>query len=457
MKLVSDTIAAVSTPTGEGAISVIRISGPDAFTILHRVFRGKDPELEERHLTYGRIVDEGGGTLDEVLAVAMKGPRSYTGEDVVEISCHGGLFVTRRVLEAVLKAGARLAKRGEFTKRAFLSGKMDLTQAEAVIDLIKADGQRGADILLHQMEGRLSALVRETKDRLVKFLVRVEGAIDFSEEDIDFLGLSGGIEEIRGIEHQFAELIDSFEVGRVCREGVDAVIIGKPNVGKSSLFNALIGYDRTIVSEIPGTTRDTIDGFVEIEGIGFELMDTAGVRESGDMIEREGTRRTRENIQRAQMAIVVVDGAEGLTIEDKEVESLSRSVPRVIAVNKCDLQPHVNRYELENLFHNDTIVAVSALHRLGLDSLRAAMIHAVGDKGKTLPEGVCITRERHVDCFRKARESLLHAISSWETRVPLEFIAFDIRENLSVLGEMVGEVTSEDVLNGIFEEFCIGK
>jgi tRNA modification GTPase len=291
----------------------------------------------------------------------------------------------------------------------------------------------------------------------LEFLVKVEGAIDFSEEDIDFLGLSGGIDEIRGIERQFAELIDSFEIGHVCREGVDAVIVGKPNVGKSSLFNAMIGYDRAIVSEVPGTTRDAIDEFMEIEGISFKLMDTAGIRETGDRIEQEGTRRTRENIKRARMAIVVVDGSDELTLEDRGVELLSRSVPRVVAVNKCDLQPRVPRDELKDLFHNDTIVPVSALRRLGLDSLRGAMVRVVGSRGETLPEGLCITRERHTDCLRRAREGLLRAISSLEGKVPLEFIALDIRESLSALGEMVGEVTSEDMLNRIFEEFCIGK
>jgi tRNA modification GTPase len=455
--LMDDTIAAISTPPGEGAISVIRVSGPDAFTILHRVFRGTHSELKERRLTCGRIVDGEERTVDAVLAVIMRKPRSYTGEDVVEINCHGGLFITRRVLEVILGAGARLAERGEFTRRAFLNGKIDLAQAEAVIDLIKAGGRRGAEISLYQMEGRLSALVEEEKNRLLEFLARIEGAIDFSEEEIDFLGLSGGIDEIRSMEHRLLELIDSFRAGRVYREGVDAIVVGKPNVGKSSLFNALIGYDRAIVSAIPGTTRDAIDGFIEIDGIGFRLMDTAGIRESSDLIEREGTRRTLKNMEKAQMAIVVVDGAEELTTEDREVEAISRGVPRVIAVNKCDLRSRISGHELQGLFHSDTIVTVSALRSLGLDALRGAMVRMVESEGRTFPEGLCITRERHVDCLRRARKSLLQAISSWEARTPLEFVAFDIRESMTALGEMAGEVTSEDVLNRIFEEFCIGK
>lgn len=453
----SDTIAAISTAQGEAAISLIRTSGPSTSRILRSIFRGQDPMERERCLCFGRIVEQDGTTVDNAMAVFFRGPRSYTGEDVGEISCHGSTFLARRVLGLVLSAGARLAERGEFTKRAFLNGKMDLIQAEAVLDLITAGSRRGAELSLRMLEGSLSRSVDRAKEDLLNLLACLEAKIDFPEEDREVQGSTSGVRELKRIGSELDSLLGTVDSGRRCKEGIDTVIIGRPNVGKSLLFNVLVGEDRAMVSPIPGTTRDWISGFAEIDGIGFRLSDTAGVRHSEDALEQEGARRAEGVARQSQMAIVVLNGAEDLTAEDEHVESLSRGLPRIVAVNKADLGSRLNREEVCRRFDTNSVVSVSALKSLGIDGLRGAMLKRVEmDKG-SLPEGPIVIRERHADCLRRAQQGIRRAVMAWDGGMPLDCVASDIREGLSALGEVVGAVRNEDVLNRIFEEFCIGK
>ena len=454
---VEDTIAAVATPLGEGGVGIVRVSGRDAVAVVARVFDGKRSleEVGTHRLVHGTIVDRG-ETIDEVLVGVMKGPRSYTGEDVVEVGCHGGAFVVRRVLETVLRAGARVAERGEFTRRAFLSGKMDLMQAEAVLDMVRAKGERGRRAAFGQLGGRLSERISGVRDRLRECLVLLEISLDFSEEDWEGVERDRLGEVLEGEVAEIGTLCASFREGRLVREGVRAVLVGKPNVGKSSVLNALLGEERAIVTPMPGTTRDTVEEWLDVDGMGFRVIDTAGLRDGGDEVEMEGVRRTRLRMEDGDLLMVVVDGSSGLEEEDAGVERATAGRTRIVVVNKCDLGRGVEDGELRGMFGRTERVEMSAKEGWGLGELREAMRRAA-ETGEMGENGTTVTRLRHAECLRRAEEAGRSALRALTEGLSFEYPAFDVREALDALGEMAGETTSEEILDRIFGEFCIGK
>lgn len=442
-----DTIAAISTAFGEGAIAVLRLSGPRAVEIADAVFRGKTPlrDSPPRTAQFGSIHDDD-HKLDEVLATVFRTPASYTGEDLVEIGCHGGVLVTRRVLEALLRHGARAAEPGEFTQRAFINGKMDLTQAEAVMDLISAQTDLALRAANEQLEGRLGERIRALREALLEMLAHVEAYIDFPDEDIDpetGEALRRRIDEARS---DVQKLLDTAAQGRVLREGVRTVIYGAPNVGKSSLLNRLLGYERAIVSARPGTTRDVIEEVINLRGIPLRLMDTAGVRESTDEIEREGIERTRRALERADLVLHVADAHQ----PDGSLQTLVKS-PRTVAVlNKIDLGEN-------EAWRGVEAVRVSCETGAGFDDLADAIEARVFGGGAAHRDWTVAINARHQTCLERALGFLEAARNAFDQNLSPEFIAEELRAALDAVGEVAGKADTEELLGVIFGRFCIGK
>jgi tRNA modification GTPase len=441
-----DTIAAISTPIGEGALAVIRLSGPNARSVLIGIFSGAvaPDRFVPRRVFYGKIHDAE-GKVDDVLATYFQAPNSYTGEDVLEISCHGGILVTRRVLDLLLAAGARMANPGEFTQRAFLNGKMDLTQSEAVMDLIRAQTELALRAANEQLAGHLGNELTEVRELLLTTLSHVEAYIDFPDEQIDPDTGKVLLDRIRELENRLDRLLATADQGRVLRHGLRTVIYGAPNVGKSSLLNLLLGYDRAIVSELSGTTRDTIEEVINIRGIPVRLIDTAGARESFDLLESEGIRRTQYQVEQADLVIQVVDGS-------RPPENLQGfdGGKSLLLLNKCDLGVHPEWREFEG-------VRFSCIERLGLEDLNQSIWDRVmGAKVKLADVRVAINA-RHQACLQRAKQLLAAGNRSLQDGKSPEFVSIELREALDAVGEVIGKVDTEDLLGRIFSEFCIGK
>jgi len=437
--LADDTIAAISTPPGEGAIAVVRVSGPDVTRIVEQVFRG--PKLSPRVATVGRIVD-GEETVDEVVATFFAGPASYTGEDVLEISCHGGVIISARVLETILRAGARAAGPGEFTQRAFLNGKMDLTQAEAVMDLIRAQTPLAARAAAEQLRGRIGEEISNIRDDLLGIVAHVEAYIDFPEEDIDPDTDAALRARIDAVRNRIQKLLATADEGRILREGVRLAICGRPNAGKSSLLNRLLGYDRAIVSPTPGTTRDTIEELLNLRGIPFRVVDTAGIRETPDSIEREGVRRAREVAEGADVVLHVIDSS------DPEAVSAPPIVPNELAVfNKSDLVAGAAA-------HRDAL-SISCVTGDGIDALVDAIVERARRHAPGSRDSLAAINARHQACLTRADAALAEAMDRFH-EAP-EFVAVHLRTALDAVGDVIGVVDTEDILGRIFSSFCIGK
>ncbi|MCX5717667.1 MAG: tRNA uridine-5-carboxymethylaminomethyl(34) synthesis GTPase MnmE [Nitrospirae bacterium] len=459
--ILDDTIAAVSTPPGEGGIGIVRLTGKDAIKIADRLFnssKGKTLFDSASHrIIYGFIKDSSTGeTVDEVLVSIMRSPNTYTREDIVEINCHGGMSPLRNVLELAVKHGARLAEPGEFTKRAFLNGRIDLSEAEAVLDLIRAKTDESRRIALEQLRGRLSEKILNLREQLTKICVFIEACIDFPEEDIELASKKEIIESAETILKELASLLKSYDEGRFFREGLAAAIVGKPNVGKSSLLNALLQKDRAIVTDTPGTTRDTIEEYLNINGLPLRIIDTAGIRESHDMAEKEGIKRSIRAMEDADLVIAVIDGSEPLKDEDIEVLGKTRGKNTIIVINKSDLLVH-GKTASQLATYTSTILEVSATRGDGLEKLKESIFRSSVKNWEEQKEGVIVTNLRHKIAIQAAYDSLKDAIKAIETDKPLEIIAIEFRDALDRLGEIVGAVTTDDILNRIFSDFCIGK
>jgi len=470
-----DTIVAIATPVGEGGIGILRLSGDKAIDIAAGVIRlrsGQSLAAARSHHLYhadvlGTSADQGNAPtdtrlLDEALVTVMRAPRSYTAEHVVEIHCHGGPYVLQALCESLRRGGARLAEPGEFTKRAFLNGRLDLAQAEAVLDTIRAKTACSLRLAQEQLRGKLSQEVDRLREALIRLLAHVEAAIDFTEEDIVFIQPRDLADDLRETLAAMARLIETGREGRIFREGIVVAIAGKPNVGKSSLLNALLRTDRAIVTPIPGTTRDVLEETLNIRGLPVRLLDTAGVRQTNDPVEQEGVRRSRTAMEQAELLLVLVDGSLPLSEEDRAVLALHADKKRLIVVNKSDLSCRLTEAELAALSPPRSaepvpVVRISALTGAGLDALRDAVRQAVLRADCEPGDSAVITRLRHQDSLLKSREALEKALESVEGRLSGEFIAMDLRAGIDALGEITGSVTTEDILERIFRDFCIGK
>ncbi|KPU26448.1 tRNA modification GTPase MnmE [Caloranaerobacter sp. TR13] len=457
-----DTIAAVATAPGEAGIGIVRISGEKSVQIADKIFRAKNKrklsDFQERRLTYGYIIEpDTNKKIDEVLAVYMKGPYTYTKEDIVEINCHGGIIPVRRVLEIVLENGARLAEPGEFTKRAFLNGRIDLSQAEAVIDLIRAKTDSSFDVSFNQLEGRLSKEINEIREILLRMLANIEANIDFPEEDIETMTYEGLLDEGKNVLKRIEKLLDTVYTGKILREGLKTIILGKPNVGKSSLMNAILRENRAIVTDIPGTTRDIIEEYVNIKGIPLKIIDTAGIRETEDIVEKIGVERAKSLLEEADLVIVLFDVSKELTEEDMEIARLVKNKKVIVLVNKIDLPPVVSKEEIQNILPGKKIIETSIVKGEGLEILEDSLKEMFFKGEVKIKDNTIVTNARHKSLLIKAKKNIEEAIESIEMGMPIDCIEVDIKDCWENLGQITGDTVTEDIIDRIFEEFCIGK
>jgi len=454
-----DTIAAISTPIGEGGIGIVRLSGDQVEDIIQRVFRrpGGNGKLESHRLYYGEIVDPASDdVVDEVLVSLMRSPRSYTREDVAEINCHGGVVALRRVLELVVREGARIAERGEFTKRAFLNGRIDLSQAESVIDIIRARTEDSLSVAVRQLQGELSERVREIEEEMVGLLAALEAALDFPEDDIAETPRGEVRKRVMKAVSELDGLLTTSETGRVVREGVSTVIVGSPNVGKSTLLNALLRENRAIVTEVPGTTRDVIEEIMNLNGIPLRLIDTAGIRVTQDVVEKMGVERGREALAQADLVLWVVDASQGMSEVEMELAGVLKTRKVIVCINKIDLERRIGVDDVRKVLPGKPVVEMSLKEGTGRERLEQAIEETVLKGGVRAGEAL-VTRSRQREALERAREAFVRVIDTIDKGMNIDFMTIDLRDGLEHLGEVTGETVSEAVIDRIFKDFCIGK
>lgn len=463
MDPLDDVIAAIATPIGEGGISVIRISGSGAIEIVSKMFRGKSAltSVATHTAHHGYFIDKAENVIDEVIATVFKGPHSYTAEDVVEISCHGGMFISRKILETILLSGVRLAKPGEFTKRAFLNGRIDLSQAEAVADIIKSRSEISYRASLSQLQGRLSVDIKKLRETMLNICSMLELELDFAEEGLEFAEKDAIGEQMEKLITHMDNLLQTYKYGKLYREGVKVVLTGRPNVGKSSILNMLLNENRSIVTEIPGTTRDTIEENITIDGMLFSLVDTAGLRESSDVIEQEGISRTQKEIDDADVVVFILNAEENQVKDTQLLEEFREKYLEkkevIIAVNKVDtIAGEIP--EISSHFKSYPIVYISAQSGYGIKEFKKILFeHSYHTNSGAQESSVVITSLRQHQCILKAKQNLIDALTDLKQNKSNDLIAISLRSALDDLGEIIGLVSSNDILNNIFSKFCIGK
>ncbi|APC42508.1 tRNA uridine-5-carboxymethylaminomethyl(34) synthesis GTPase MnmE [Clostridium estertheticum] len=454
-----DTIAAISTSIGEGGISIIRISGDKAINIVDSIFVGNNNrklnDFKSYTMRYGHIIDKDGVRLDEVIISYMKGPKSFTAEDTIEINCHGGVVGTNRILQEVIRSGARIAEPGEFTKRAFLNGRIDLSQAEAVMDIIRAKTELSMKSALMQSEGSISREIKNVRNKLLSVIAHIEVTVDYPEEDIEDVTANEVREEVTLIISEIDMLLSTADEGKILREGLSTVIVGKPNVGKSSLLNALVKEKRAIVTEVPGTTRDAIEEYISIEGIPVKIVDTAGIRETDDIVEKIGVETSKQKIDEADLVILMLDSSMDISREDIEIIDYIKEKKYIVLLNKSDLGGKIDISELRNL-KSKYITEISIKTGFGLDDLKNN-IKDLFFNGEIKTEGVFVTNNRHKQALIRAKENLESSLNALEYTSAIDLASIDIRNAWMNLGEITGEALDEDIIHKIFSEFCLGK
>ena len=461
MKLVElDTIAAISTPMGEGAIGIVRLSGEESIQIADRLYRGKQPlEAVPTHtIHYGKLVDpEKEEVIEEVMVSIMRGPKTFTRENVVEINCHGGITSIRRVLELVLNEGARLAEPGEFTKRAFLNGRIDLSQAEAVMDLIRAKTDRAMSVAMGQMEGKLSRLVQALRQSLLEVIAQVEVNIDYPEYDAEEMTNPILKEKLNWVQQEIVQLLVTARQGKILREGLSTVIIGRPNVGKSSLLNSLVHENKAIVTDIPGTTRDVIEEYVNVRGVPLRLVDTAGIRETEDIVERIGVERSRKVLKEADLILLLLNNNETLTDEDRRLFEAIQGMDAIIVINKTDLPNQISLGEVNQLAGGRPLITTSLVKDEGVTELEKAIAHLFFEQGIEGQELTYVSNARHISLLTQANRSVEEALSTIESDLPIDMAQIDIRRAWELLGEIIGDTVSDSLIDQLFSQFCLGK
>ena len=454
-----ETIAAISTPRGEGGIGIIRISGDDSFEILNKIFKAKNPnkDLGFYKFNYGFIYD-GDYMLDEAMVVRMKGPKTYTCEDVVEINCHGGYLVTQKILELVLKKGARHAEKGEFTKRAFMNGRIDLSQAEAVMDIIQGKTEKSISLSLEQLRGDLRDKIQNLKKLLLDVTAHVNVVLDYPEEGIDEPLPAHLRDNLENVHTEINKLINSYDKGKKIKEGIKTAIIGKPNVGKSTLLNSLLKEERAIVTHIPGTTRDIIEEVINVRGIPLVLVDTAGIRETEDLVENIGVEKSKEIIEKSDLILFVLDASRELEKDDHQIIELIRENNKkaIILLNKIDLSRKITRENID--FFDGEILEISAKEETGIEEMEERIYNYILEEDvEDSSEKLVITNIRHKSALEKTKEAVENIFETIDSEMPMDLISVDLKEALDSLSEITGEISSEDILDHVFSNFCVGK
>jgi len=456
----NDTIVGISTPPGEGAIAIVRMSGDKSISIISDIFFNKNgkkfKKFEDKTIKYGHIVYKN-EIIDEVLVSIMLAPNTYTKEDIVEINCHGGRIPIQRIISLLLKKGARMAEAGEFTKLAFLNGRLDLSQAESVMDMISAKTKDGFKVALNQLDGKLSEEIVNLRKKLLSILAEVQVNIDYPDEDIEEIIYEDLKVNIENIKYFLEQLLKNSEAGKIIREGLNTVIVGKPNVGKSSLLNALLKESRAIVTEIPGTTRDIIEEYINIKGIPVKIIDTAGIRDTEDVVEKIGVEKSKEFFNKADLIILVLNASEKLSNEDIEILNLTKNRESIILVNKTDLESKIEYDEIERICGSMKIIKISVANNFGIDEVENEIFNMVYNGKINKSEDILVTNSRHINSLEKSISSLNDAIDSIDNEMALDFVEVDLNNSYSYLGEIIGDSLEENIIDKIFSNFCLGK
>lgn len=455
-----DTIAAISTALGEGAIAIVRVSGDDAVEKVDRIFKGKDlTEVSSHTIHYGHIVDlDTNQVIEEVMVSIMRAPRTFTRENIVEINCHGGLVSVNKVLQLILAQGVRLAEPGEFTKRAFLNGRIDLSQAEAVMDLIRAKTDRAMNVAINQMEGRLSKLIGRLRQEILETLAHVEVNIDYPEyDDVEEMTHNILIEKATHVRLEIEKILETSKQGKILREGIATAIIGRPNVGKSSLLNSLVQEKKAIVTDIAGTTRDVIEEYVNVRGVPLKLIDTAGIRETEDVVERIGVERSKEMMSQADLVLVVVNYSEALTNEDEDLFHAVQGKDFIVIVNKTDLPQAIDMERVTELAEGNRVITTSLIEEQGIDELEKAIADLFFEGTIDSADMTYVSNARHIGLLTQAGQTIGDAIEAIENGVPIDMVQIDLTRTWEILGEITGDTVHESLIDQLFSQFCLGK
>ncbi|MDT1916775.1 tRNA uridine-5-carboxymethylaminomethyl(34) synthesis GTPase MnmE [Staphylococcus aureus] len=456
-----DTITSISTPMGEGAIGIVRLSGPQAVEIADKLYKGKHllNDVPSHTINYGHIIDpESKEVVEEVMVSVLRAPKTFTHEDIIEINCHGGILTINRVLELTMTYGARMAEPGEFTKRAFLNGRIDLSQAEAVMDFIRSKTDRASKVAMNQIEGRLSDLIKKQRQSILEILAQVEVNIDYPEyDDVEDATTEFLLEQSKEIKQEINRLLDTGAQGKIMREGLSTVIVGKPNVGKSSMLNNLIQDNKAIVTEVAGTTRDVLEEYVNVRGVPLRLVDTAGIRETEDIVEKIGVERSRKALSQADLILFVLNNNEALTQEDYTLYEVVKNEDVIVIVNKMDLEQNIDINEVKDMIGNTPLIQTSMLKQEGIDELEIQIRDLFFGGEVQNQDMTYVSNSRHISLLKQARQTIQDAIDAAESGVPMDMVQIDLTRTWEILGEIIGETASDELIDQLFSQFCLGK
>ncbi|HFO1584231.1 TPA: tRNA uridine-5-carboxymethylaminomethyl(34) synthesis GTPase MnmE [Staphylococcus aureus] len=456
-----DTITSISTPMGEGAIGIVRLSGPQAVEIADILYKGKHllNDVPSHTINYGHIIDpESKEVVEEVMVSVLRAPKTFTREDIIEINCHGGILTINRVLELTMTYGARMAEPGEFTKRAFLNGRIDLSQAEAVMDFIRSKTDRASKVAMNQIEGRLSDLIKKQRQSILEILAQVEVNIDYPEyDDVEDATTEFLLEQSKEIKQEINRLLDTGAQGKIMREGLSTVIVGKPNVGKSSMLNNLIQDNKAIVTEVAGTTRDVLEEYVNVRGVPLRLVDTAGIRETEDIVEKIGVERSRKALSQADLILFVLNNNEALTQEDYTLYEVVKNEDVIVIVNKMDLEQNIDINEVKDMIGDTPLIQTSMLKQEGIDELEIQIRDLFFGGEVQNQDMTYVSNSRHVSLLKQARQTIQDAIDAAESGVPMDMVQIDLTRTWEILGEIIGETASDELIDQLFSQFCLGK